>query len=99
MKLNSSIIIIPAMAFAAMSLPGIALAECPSQLIADDMHECIMMEGNGDLSYRVWAPGFYKEIDPKKSAAILEAYQAEDLKAAKNPDPEQDSSISVSSAY
>ncbi|VAW91943.1 hypothetical protein MNBD_GAMMA22-2539 [hydrothermal vent metagenome] len=54
-----------------------SFASCPSQLKPDNMHECIMMEGNDDLSYREWAPGFYKTSNPEKAAAILAAYEAE----------------------
>jgi len=99
MKFISTVVFIPAMAISAISIPNNALAECPSQLVPDDMHECIMMEGNGDLSYREWAPAFYLEFNPGKAAAIQAAYQAEDRKAAQlEGTTEKPSSLSVSSA-
>ena len=58
-----------------MGISGTASAECPSQLTADNMHECIMMEGNGDLSYQKWAPEFYREFNPGKAATIKAAYE------------------------
>ncbi len=64
-----------------MSISGTASAECPSQLTADNMHECIMMEGNGDLSYREWAPEFYREFNPGKAAIIKAAYKNSGIKA------------------
>ncbi len=33
------------------SITSTSFANCPSQLSADDMLECITMEGNDDLSY------------------------------------------------
>jgi hypothetical protein len=39
-----------------------------------------MMEGNGDLDYREWAPDFYKNINPEKAASIIAAYDAETKK-------------------
>ncbi len=62
-----------------MSISGTASAECPSQLTADNMHECIMMEGNGDLSYLKWAPEFYREFNPGKVAIIKAAYKNSDI--------------------
>ncbi len=59
------------------SVTATSFAACPSQLSADDMHECIMMEGNDDLGYREWAPEFYKNINPQKSASVRAAYEAE----------------------
>ncbi len=65
------------------SITTTSFANCPLQLNADDMHECIMMEGNDDLNYREWAPEFYKNINPEKAAAIRAAYKTE-TKATKN---------------
>lgn len=79
-----------------LGLSGAALAECPSQLTADNMHECIMMEGSGDLSYQQWAPEFYKELNPGKAAAITAAYKAEGLNNTENKNMP---SISVSSTH
>lgn len=60
-----------------ISITTASFAECPSQLSSDDIHECIMMEGNDDLDYREWAPEFYKNSNPKKAAAIRAAYEDE----------------------
>ncbi len=62
---------------ASISVTSTSFAECPSRLTADDMHECIMMEGNGDLVYKEWAPEFYKNSNPEKAAAVRAAYEAE----------------------
>ncbi len=62
---------------ASISVTATSFAECPSRLTANDMHECIMMEGNDDLDYREWAPEFYKNINPEKSAAVRAAYETE----------------------
>ncbi|HEB54977.1 MAG TPA: hypothetical protein ENI98_01475 [Gammaproteobacteria bacterium] len=98
MKLISTVAFIPVMVITASSIPGITYAQCPSKLTPDDMHECIMMEGNGDLDYREWAPEFYKKFNPGKVDAINEAYKTEDLKAAqKNRATEKTSYLSVSS--
>ncbi len=74
MKLISTIVYI-----ASMGINGAASAECPSQLSAENMHECVMMEGNGDLSYREWAPEFYREFNPGKAAIIKAAYKNLDI--------------------
>ncbi len=100
MKLISTVVFIPTIALSAISIPNNAVAECPSQLTPDDMHECIMMEGNGEISYREWAPEFYMEFHPEKSAAIKAAYEAEDRKAAQKEDAtEKPSSLTVSSTH
>jgi len=62
---------------ASISVTATSFAACPSRLTADDMHECVMMEGNGDLDYREWVPEFYKNSNPKKVAAVRAAYEAE----------------------
>jgi len=54
-----------------------SFAMCPSQLSADNMYECIMMEGSDDLEYREWASEFYKNTNPEKAASIRAAYEAE----------------------
>ncbi len=66
-----------------ISIATTSFAECPSHLNVDDMHECIMMEGNGDIDYREWAPEFYKEFNPGKVEAIRAAYEAETKNAEK----------------
>ncbi len=62
---------------ASISITTASFAECPSQLSPDDIHECIMMEGNGDINYQQWAPEFYKKTNPEKAAAVRAAYEAE----------------------
>ncbi len=64
-----------------ISVTATSFAGCPSRLTADDMHECIMMEGNGDLDYQEWAPEFYKKTNPEKSASVRAAYEAEKTSA------------------
>ena len=68
---------------ASISISATSFATCPSGLTADDMHECIMMEGNDDLDYREWAPEFYKNINPEKAASVRAAYEAETKNTAK----------------
>lgn len=98
MKLISTVAFIPVMTIIATSMPGITYAQCPSKLTADDMHECIMMEGNGDLNYREWASKFYKESNPGKTHAIEAAYKTEDLKITqKNGTHEKTSYLSAPS--
>jgi hypothetical protein len=66
--------------FAALTLISISttsFAACPSGLTADDMYECIMMEGSGDLDYRKWAPEFYKKYQSAKSRLYKFVYVAE----------------------
>lgn len=62
---------------ASISVSTPSFAECPSRLTADDVHECVMMEGSGDIKYKEWAPEFYKKINPEKSASIRAAYEAD----------------------
>ena len=37
-----------------MSISGAAFAVCPDNLSADEMSECIIIEGSGELSYQEW---------------------------------------------
>ena len=99
MKLISTVAFIPVMIITVSSIPGITYAQCPSKLTPDNMHECIMMEGNDDgLDYREWASEFYKEFSPGKVDAINAAYESEDLKAVqKNRASKKTSYLSVSS--
>jgi len=60
-----------------LSTSTTSFASCPSGLTADDMYECIMMEGSGDLDYGKWAPEFYKNVDPEKAASVRAVYEAE----------------------
>ncbi len=69
--------------FVLASITSTSFANCPSQLNAGDMLECITMEGNGDISCREWAAEFYKNTNPEKAAAIRAAYKAE-TKPTKN---------------
>ncbi len=65
------------------SITSTSFANCPPQLSAGDMLECITVEGNDDLSYQEWAAEFYKSTNPEKAAAIRAAYKAE-TKSTKN---------------
>lgn len=78
MKLISILICI-----ASIGIPTAAPAKCPSQLTADNMHECIMMESNGNFSYREWASEFYSLVNPGKAAAIKDAYKNSAIKATR----------------
>ncbi len=79
MKTISTILIVVSM-FASTAV----LAECPVNLSVEDMTECIMMEGSGDLDYREWALEFYRDSDPDKVAAIREAYSEKERVAARD---------------
>ncbi len=73
-------LILTIVSIAAMGITSTAYAECPSGLTADEMHECIMMESNGNFNYREWASEFYAEVNPDKAAVIKTVYKNSDIK-------------------
>lgn len=67
-----------------MSVSTVSLADCPLRLPVDDIIECVMVEGSGDIDYQEWASEFYKDTDPDKLAAIRAAYSEEEKVVVRN---------------
>jgi len=73
-------LILTVVSIVTMGVTSTIYAECPSRLTTDEMHECIMMESNGNFNYREWASEFYAKVNPDKAAAIKTVYKNSDIK-------------------
>ena len=67
----------------ALSLPGTALAECPSNLDTDQLVECITVEGSG-TNYQSWKKKHDKLADESVASPITGDKLTDILPAAGN---------------
>ncbi len=55
----------------ALSLSGTAFAVCPDNLSTEEMTECIMIEGSGDISYQQWQKDFHEAEEQSKTSPMV----------------------------